>query len=243
MTNNRLTRKIFNWDKTFTNEGHSTWYSEVKSIFTSNCLESSFEASTLFDLKEIVDKVQSSMLGSQQNSLKIQCEAMPKLRVFKTFKEFDTTPCYITKPMSFIQRKFISKLRLGCLEIRMETGRYARPRLPAEARLCQVCENEDQEVEDELHFLFKCRSLEDTRLTWLNSLEKPANFVNLPHNEMLGIVLNNHSNVKQTAQYIIDIFDKRSKILNNRPITNQNNDTLYHLFPHEQCPACTIVDY
>lgn len=63
------------------------------------------------------------------------------------------------------------------------------------------------------------------------------------HNEMLGIVLNNHSNVKQSAQYIIDIFDKRSKILNNQPSTNQNNDTLYHLFPHEQCPACTIVDY
>ena len=153
MTNNRLTRKIFEWDKTIANEGHFTWYFEVKDIFKSNNLENSFEASTLFDLKDIVDKVQSSMLGSQQNSLKIQCEAMPKLRVFKTFKEFDTTPSYITKPMSFIQRKFISKLRLGCLEIRMETGRYARPRLPAEARLCQVCENENQEVEDEFHFL------------------------------------------------------------------------------------------
>ena len=101
----------------------------------------------------------------------------------------------------------------------METGRYARPRLSAEARLCQVCENENQEVEDEFHFLFQCKSLENTRLTWLNSLEKPANFLNMPNNEM------------------------RSKILNNQPSTNQNNDTLYHLFRHQQCPACTIVDY
>ena len=145
--------------------------------------------------------------------------------------------------MSFIQRKFISKLRLGCLEIRLETGRYARPRLPAEARLCQVCENQDEEVEDEIHFLFYCKASEEERSTWLNSLQKPENFLNLPSNEKLCIVLNNHDNVKQTAQHIIDVFDKRSKILNSRPSTNQNNETLYHLFPHEQCPACTIVNY
>ena len=146
------------------------------------------------------------MLGSQQNSLKNQCEAMPKLRTFTIFKELDKTPCYITKPMSFIQRKFISKLRLGCLEIRLETGRYARPRLPAEARLCQVCDNENEEVENEFHFLFNCKSLEEERSPWLNSLQKPENFINPPPNEMLGIVLNIHNNVKQTAQYIIDIF-------------------------------------
>ena len=50
-------------------------------------------------------------------------------------------------------------------------------------------------------------------------------------------MLNNHDNVKQTAQHIIDVIDKRSKILNSRPSTNQNNEMLYHLFPHEQCPA------
>jgi hypothetical protein len=149
---------------------HSATVGEEKQICS---LENYFEASTLFDLKEIVDKLQSSMLGSQQNSLKIQCEAMPKLRTFTTFKEFDKTPCYITKPMSFIQRKFISKLRLGCLEIRLETGRYARPRLPAEAKLCQVCDNENEEVEDEIHFLFHCKTLEEERSTWLNSLQKP----------------------------------------------------------------------
>ena len=36
---------------------------------------------------------------------------------------------------------------------------------------------------------------------------------------MLGIVLNIQNNVKRTAQYIIDIFDERSKILNNQPRT------------------------
>ena len=48
MANNRLTRKIFDWDKTIANEGRSSWYSEVKDIFTSNSLENYFEASTLF---------------------------------------------------------------------------------------------------------------------------------------------------------------------------------------------------
>ena len=48
---------------------------------------------------------------------------------------------------------------------------------------------------------------------------------------MLSIVLNEHDNVKHTAQYIIDIYDKRSKLLHNVPNVNQNRTDLYHINP------------
>ena len=137
----------------------------------------------------------------------------------------------------------MSKLRLGCLEIRIEAGRYARPRLPVEARLCQVCGGaggggDAQEIEDEFHFLFRCKAYEDARSTWLHRVKKPENFLTLPQNEMLSIVLNEHDNVKHTAQYIIDIYDKRSKLLHNVPNVYQNRTDLYHIDPQNQCPAC-----
>ena len=95
-----------------------------------------FESENIFVLKERIEKLNKSMLKRQQAIVKDQCLTSPKLRTFVKFKDFFDTPTYITKPLSFIQRKFLAKVRLGCLEIRIETGRYARPRLPAEARLC-----------------------------------------------------------------------------------------------------------
>ena len=95
------------------------------------------------------------MLASQQVKLSMECSALPKLRTFMKFKDFENTAAYLKKPLSFIQRKTIAKTRLGCLAIRVETGRYARPPLLAALRICQICENPNDEIEDEFHFLFR----------------------------------------------------------------------------------------
>ena len=127
----------------------------------------------------------------------------------------------------------MAKIRLGCLEIRIETGRYARPRLPGEARICQICHNPGQVQENEFHFLFQCEAYTNERTTWLSCLEKPEHFLILSPNEKLDIVLNVDQNVKKTAQYIINIYDKRIKIVSNLPSTNQDRDILYHIHPHD----------
>ena len=114
--------------------------------------------------------MQKSMLLAQQANIKVECQNKPKLRTFVKFKEFSRTPSYLTKPLSFIQRKFLAKIRLGCLEIRIETGRYARPRLSEEARTCLVCPNQNQEVENEVHFLFNCQTYQAERLAWTQKL-------------------------------------------------------------------------
>ena len=135
----------------------------------------------------------------------------------------------------------MAKLRLGCLEIRIETGRYALPRLPEEARICQICQNQGQPQKDKVHFLFKCETYENKRSAWLSSLLKPENFSILPSNEKLKTVLNCDQNVKKTAQYIFNIYDKRSKIISNLTNANQDKNIVYHNFPHDQCPACRVL--
>merc|ERR1712030_238928 len=102
---------------------------------------------------------------------------------------------------SFIQRKFIAKLRLGCLELRIETGRYSRPRLPAEARICTACRNQNKSHENEDHFLFICDTYKMERKSWLENLIIPDNFSILPLENRFDLVLNDSNNVKRTAQY------------------------------------------
>ena len=64
-------------------------------------------------------------------------------------------------------------------------------------------------------------------------------WVVLSTDEKLKLVLNFDKNVKKTAQFIIEIYDKRSKIVSNLPSTNQDRNIVNHIFPHDQCPACT----
>ena len=113
MSNARLTQRVFNWDKLLNNRVQTTWYNEVQNIFSLNNMENIFQSNNSFDLKSTLEKLQKSMILAQQNSLVAQCSVKPKLRTFITFKDFYTTPSYISKPLTFVQRKFMARIRLG----------------------------------------------------------------------------------------------------------------------------------
>ena len=138
----------------------SSWTSEVKNIFYACGLSDTFDTETMFPLTSTIEEIKEKFKTDQAHYLKNECMQQRKLRTFNKFKLFGTTPAYVTKPMSFYQRKLFAKLRLGSLELRIETGRYARPRLEIHERICLLCSeikrknNLEPEIESELHFLF-----------------------------------------------------------------------------------------
>ena len=148
---------------------------------------------------------------------------MPKLRTFNLFKNFQEQPAYISKPLSFHHRRMLARTRLGCLPIRVETGRYTVPRLPEHLRTCLVCREPNQlvvfnavdvgPVESETHFLFQCTAYGNERDIWYGKMTLPDNFENLPVEIKLKTVHNDQQNVKFTAQFIVSAFNIRSKLL------------------------------
>ena len=127
-----MAKKIFIWDKKLNSENQiQSWHSELETIFSENDMQDIFESGNLFPLKQVIEKLHSSMLIRQQILSKAECQNSSKLRTYVKFKDLFSTPTYLTKHLTFIQRKFLAKICLGCLEIMEETGRYARPRLPA----------------------------------------------------------------------------------------------------------------
>ena len=142
MENSRLTKKIISWDKLISEQfGFQTWYKEIKNIFETHNMTAFFERGV--DIKYIVDNLKQSMLVKQNVDLKVKCEDKPKLRTFISFKNFGITPPYLLMPISFVQKKFIAKLRLSTLAFL------------AQNRLCLSCEN-GFSVENEEHFIFSC---------------------------------------------------------------------------------------
>ena len=136
--------------------------------------------------------------------------SLPKLRTYVLIADFTANKAFIKKPLSFIQRKFLAKFRLGVLQIRLETGRYERPKLPAIERTCKICNLNT--VEDETHYLLYCPKYSDLRQTLFDRVEDPA-FDNMQEQEKLKFLTNDSSIVKITAQYIIDAFDIRSRLI------------------------------
>ena len=228
MEDNRLTKQIYNWDRALNDKNLvKSWSNEVKSIFTDCNLFPTFESNCPFNLQQTVLNIKEIFKSKQQDSLSSECAQKPKLRTFIIFKDFKEQPAYITKPLSFHQRRMVAKTRLGCLPIRLETGRYSIPRVPESQRICLVCKNQNQlvdinptnnptnegPVESETHFLFSCKAYNAERDLWFSKMKLPPNFLELPITCKLKVVLNDPHNVKITSQFITNSFNIRSKIL------------------------------
>ena len=110
-----------------------------------------------------------------------------------------------------MQRKSLSKFRLGLLHLRIETGRFVRPRLNPEDRLCLICNS--GEVENELHFLLFCNKYQQLRQNLFNQIPDHHTFTTLAHNEKLKYLVNEPTMVKQTAKFIVEAYEYRSTLL------------------------------
>jgi hypothetical protein len=74
---------------------------------------------------------------------------------------------YLSFKIPLYMRKCISRLRLKSNRLEIVRGRYARPSVPRENRICQSC---NLKVDDEIHFLTECPTLADIRLTLYGQL-------------------------------------------------------------------------
>lgn len=170
-----------------------------------------YDAQLMFPVKNIVKQLEESLYKMQLVRVEDICRNKPKLRTFVTFKNFNDLPAHVFKPLSFLERKTLSKIRLGILPIRIETARYLRPMVPENQRYC-YCNT--GEPESEYHVLFVCGKYDHLRQVWLAKLNKPPDFSTLLHHDKFKVVLNDPNNVKYTAQFLIDMLDLR-RLLNN----------------------------
>ena len=232
MQDSKLTKQIFTWDRLL-NERNivNSWSNEIRDIFSNCNLPTIFESNNPFNIQEVIPAMKEYFKLKQSEHLSLECTQKPKLRTFMLFKMFQEQPAYISKPLTFHQRRSIAKTRLGCLPVRLETGRYSIPRLPEEERVCLVCKPpnlpqlvvvdppSDPEpaqvlpVETEAHFLFSCVAYNVERVLWFSKMNLPIDFETLPLESKLKTVLNDPSNVKATSTFITNSFNARSKIL------------------------------
>ena len=202
MDNNRLPKKILDWDLSVNG---NTWSSEIKSILYR------IGENEAFNTRQTVRTNSCWALLHEQycNNWKVEIANKPKLRTYVKFKVNYNVEQYVTSFMSKCQRSFLAQLRCGILPLEIETGRWYGIKL--EDRKCKVCKNDS--IETEVHFLFYCTMYHDNRSRFYNTIsENVPNFIQCNDSQKLQLCMEKE-NVILFSRYLKQIVSKRKDIL------------------------------
>ncbi len=83
------------------------------------------------------------------------------MRTYINIKERFNLKAYLTSIKNQKHRCAMAKLRISAHNLAIERGRYARPPIPPEQRVCTFCPNEP--IEDEMHFSTTCKKYHTDR--------------------------------------------------------------------------------
>ena len=161
----RLTRRVFDWDRLYTNK-RGTWCYNVRHILHDTGCPDLFHASSACD----ITFAQNALVEMDLVDWDISRYKSDKLRYYNLYKYDKGTEEYTKMNINKYQRSVFAQFRCGILPLEIEVGRYRD--IPLKERICQLCNNA---VEDEIHFLCECPRYMDYR----ESLFKEAKEVDL----------------------------------------------------------------
>ena len=98
-------------------------------------------------------------------------------------------------------RIIITRWRLSCHQLKIETARYKKPKPPREERKCSIC----HVMEDESHALFVCRAHEWVRFQHRETLEKYTNVTDILNPKSV-------EDANAVAKYLKEIEDNMVKL-------------------------------
>ncbi len=88
-----------------------------------------------------------------------------RCRLFRHIKDTYEMEPYLLVNYSRDLRQVLTKIRLSSHKLFVERGRWLKPKIDYEQRLCTVCD--DRDIEDEYHILMKCEHYADLRIKFV----------------------------------------------------------------------------
>ena len=133
-----------------------------------------------------------------------------KLRTYRIFKQSLTAETYIKHPfITRQQRRSIAAIRCGSSSLKIETGRYAKPPLLLNERLCTYCNN--GAIEDEKHFILHCTFYSELRKELFDrAKDLLLNFYDLSDNDKLLFLMNEENLARHVASTVHKMYCKRN---------------------------------
>ena len=164
-------------------------------------------------LKMTKNQIKSTMKLSYKKIWKSRIQETGKGKLFTAIKKNISFEPYLTLAQTRNERILITKLRTSDHDLEIERGRHHRPVVPRENRLCKFCNN--NQIEDETHFIFECTQYEPQRSNFLQKCYNLFPSTKLLNNQDLlqFIFMNpNPQLLADLISYIHDISNTRSQL-------------------------------
>ena len=194
----RITRKIFDWDRLYSNK-KGTWSYHVRHLFESIGCSNTFHVVNPCDIPS-VETVLNEIDSDNWNTNRYK----DKLRYYNMYKCNREKEDYLSFNITRYQRSLMAQFRLGILPLEIEVGRYRQ--MPLSNRICHMCSVDA--VEDEIHFLCECESYADYRsFLFSNAAETDPNFPSLDNIDKFVYLMSNHQ--KAVITFLTNAVYKR----------------------------------
>ena len=132
-----------------------------------------------------------------------------KLALYSRLKHGHGIENYCNSIVNPEHRKALTRIRTSAHPLKVETGRYSRPAIERNLRLCNFCDL--HEVEDEEHFLLRCKLYSDLRNQMFSDISVECkNFTTLSDYNKVFYLLNAEGPcIKSVAKFCYNSFDLR----------------------------------
>lgn len=162
----RLVKRVFMWSGSHGKSWESRFKSFMNNIGLIDVLNRDncpLKNKVKNKVKCVKDKLKSVDIENWKNKLWNDSgqENGNKLRTYRIYKFDLKVEHYVNINMDRSHRRILAKFRSGSLPLNIETGRYAKPKVPLMERTCKLCS--ENVVEDEMHFLLACDFYSDLR--------------------------------------------------------------------------------
>ena len=135
-----------------------------------------------------------------------------KLSFYHSIKKKYSLSAYVDSTRKNPTRRTLVKLRIGCHNLRVETGRYDK--IPLEERICPLCSG--NEIEDETHLLLDCQGYSSMRDIFLSKIEtKIDDIQKLSHENLISQLMNSNDYYVNLwlIMFISSCFEMRNKLI------------------------------
>ena len=166
MSENRLNQKIFTEAHRWACMGYKNWIARTLDILNKDRSELDLNPMCTLDNNPDIHQYKECLVARLRNEWQKEINRIPegsesggRLGMYRRIKKEPAPEIYVVSKNSVGVRRVIAGLRLGCLPLAVEVGRYTGT--PYIERVCRLCGT--GEVEDQNHFLINCPSLSHIR--------------------------------------------------------------------------------
>lgn len=177
-----LLREAYKVTKSLHNSKVQTWYSSA--VFLLKSLGIDIERCNIYTENQLVGMVKTRLIRQFKlywNDERNKSVSSGKLTTYFNIKKKFNLERYLLLD-NFNLRRAMCRLRISAHDLRIESGRYYKNKILRADRLCTRCDM--NEVEDEFHFLTKCKLFEKERAELFKKVTlKNENFWSLSLND------------------------------------------------------------